>query len=176
MPQETVPASVSEENKTTAEDGNAAGGAVALPDLGAHPVPEAAPVPEAQVSELPPLSENSPTQEQILSVKEAETSAQPKAQEFSVQQNVPEVGEGVIDLPDLPLPEENAEPEQNANVQPQEKQRRQTPVTKRQTPCSSPLPKFRPSLNRLLKSVPKALKRILISPNPKLNRNRRRFP
>ncbi len=121
LPQETVPASVSEENKTTAEDGNAAGGAVALPDLGAHPVPEAAPVPEAQVSELPPLSENSPTQEQILSVKEAETSAQPKAQEFSVQQNVPEVGEGVIDLPDLPLPEENAEPEQNANVQPQEK-------------------------------------------------------
>lgn len=52
--QETVPASVSEENKTTAEDvGNAAGDIVALPDL--------------------------------------------------------------------PLPEENAEPEQNANVQPQEK-------------------------------------------------------
>lgn len=54
LPQETVPASVSEENKTTAEDvGNAAGDIVALPDL--------------------------------------------------------------------PLPEENAEPEQNANVQPQEK-------------------------------------------------------
>lgn len=122
LPQETVPASVSEENKTTAEDvGNAAGDIVALPDLGAHPVPEAAPVPEAQVSELPPLPENSPAKERELSVKEAETDAQPKAQEISVRQNVPEASEGVVDLPDLPLPEENAEPEQNANVQPQEK-------------------------------------------------------